>query len=180
MFIKSRRSSTICVPRTCTRTEHHVCSGAGQDSSRTEVFKDLNLSMYESKELVKRTTRQQEPTLEVKISSTRSMLKTIDEEFDTCTGAESTSCIRSVSQKRDCRVHPAGKIWIFQARHRRNSVHSMTMITRSITSRRGKLRLAARARVLVRCAALATTMSLPTDSSEPLIMIPLVLLIPEM
>ena len=64
------------------------------------MFKDLNFSMYESKELEKRTTRQQEPKLEVKISSTRPMLKTIEEEFDTCPRAESTSCIRSVSLER--------------------------------------------------------------------------------
>ena len=41
------------------------------------MFKDLILSMCESIELVMRTTRQQEPNLEVKISCTRSMLKTI-------------------------------------------------------------------------------------------------------
>ena len=35
----SCRSTTFCVPGTCTRTEHHV-------------FKGLNLSIYETKELV--------------------------------------------------------------------------------------------------------------------------------
>ena len=42
----------ICVPGTCKRTEHHVCSGACQDAQKKDVFKDFNLSMYESKELV--------------------------------------------------------------------------------------------------------------------------------
>ena len=45
-------TSTACVPRTCTRTEHHVCLRACQDAHKKDVFKEFNLSMYETEELV--------------------------------------------------------------------------------------------------------------------------------
>ena len=45
------------VPKTRTCTEHHVCSMARQDTHREEVFKDLNFSLFESKELVNNPTK---------------------------------------------------------------------------------------------------------------------------
>ena len=57
----SRRLTTICVPGTCTKTDNHVCSRACTKTYKGRiVFKDLNLSMYESKELVNNQSREQD------------------------------------------------------------------------------------------------------------------------
>ena len=46
----------MCRPTICTCTEHHVCSVTRQNAHKEELFKDLNFSLYDSKEPVNNPT----------------------------------------------------------------------------------------------------------------------------